>query len=120
MDMPTAFYEYTSLFNTDSIDIIQFESYIKNEPKFVQLYEKFVKLNFGFIYINDSILIYEYGYDHKDDHGLLLYSGRNVGFLKSFFIKGDIQFLKLPKTNLNSLDIEADKPKPPPFPPPSE
>ncbi|PID69688.1 MAG: hypothetical protein CR989_00375 [Flavobacteriales bacterium] len=71
-----------------------FKDYINlNNPKFEIDFSKkdnFKKLNFNIKRIKDSIYIYDYGFDNLDK----VYVVKNISFLNSLFVKGDLVLYK--------------------------
>lgn len=70
-------------------------------------------LNFGFIKKDNSIIVYEFGFDKTDDKGELIYIVNDeMTFIKSLFIKGDVLLYKNEgKIRVNL--IEDKRPIPP-------
>ena len=70
-----------------------FEKEFQSKPSYYE-YHMFKKIKYNTFIKNDSLFIYEFGFDGKDDSGSSFYYPLKSSFLQSFFIKGDILLYK--------------------------
>jgi len=113
-DLEHAYCEYSQ--SNDSININLFMEFLKNEVKYKDLHTKMNKLYFGITERGDSLYFYEFGFNKTNDNGFFFYNGNDIGFINSFFKKGNLLFLVVPKKCIKK-NAHEDRPPPPPIPP---
>lgn len=52
------------------------------------------RLNYNVVSRNDSIFIYDFGFDDKDDHFTSAYFPADISFINSIYVKGDVLLYK--------------------------
>ncbi len=71
-----------------------FEQYIQHSDMFYDFEYYLDKEKYNFMIADDTIYFYFFGFDNNDDNCKKIYNLRDVDFIKSLFIDGDIVFFK--------------------------
>jgi len=99
----------------------QFEQFLKSDKITNDYISWLNEIKYNIIFRGDSIFLYCYGFDNKDDSLKSRYLVKNLSFFKAFFIKGDILLYKnlididtsLDKKNYHRINNNSLKPQPP-------
>ena len=96
--------EYIQNFNKQPQIKLNFETFLKSD-KIASDYGIWMKdMNYNIIKLNDTIYIYDFGFDNKDDKLKERYFPKGITFLNSFFKKGDVILSKQNVNNIRNKD----------------
>lgn len=85
----------------------EFEKFLFHDEKNISLYNRLRKINYGFLDYNEqNLLIYDFGPDQDDDHGVPLLELKNLQNDLKFDVDGDVEIMDSSKDcNFENFDL---------------
>ena len=97
-----------------------FVFFLSGSEVYGQIYDRAKDMSFGVRDYGDSLHIYEYGYNQKDNNGSNLYNPLEISYFRKFFVDGDVFILVIYDVEKAESKINDNYPPPPKYPPPPQ